>query len=71
MATSVATVPNPAQEVPLDFPYPLPAAPYRELKLLLKPSGTLPISASAFNLQYLFDNFMRGKSRQECKYLFD
>ena len=60
MATSIATVTNTATRIPSGFRFPLPAAPYREIKLVAKTTGALPISAGAFNLQYLIDNFKTG-----------
>jgi CRP-like cAMP-binding protein len=65
MATNFANVTNTAPRVPLGFPLPSPTAPYRGLKLVAKTTSTLPISAAAFNLQYLLDKFMPGKSRRD------
>jgi len=69
MATCFATLSNPAQGIPLSFPF--PTAAFGESKLVAKTSSTLPISASAFNLQYLLDSFMPGKSLPEYLPLFN
>ena len=39
MATSIATVTNTATRIPSGFRFPLPAAPYREIKLVAKTTG--------------------------------
>jgi len=70
MATSsFATVTNTAQRIPFGFTCLVPATPYREL--VAKTTSLLPISAAAFNLQYLLDNFTPGKSRREHQPLPD
>jgi hypothetical protein len=69
MATSFATVTNTAPRIPPDFPRLVPAALHREL--VAKTTSTLPISVAAFNLQYLFDNFMPEGSHREYQSLFD
>jgi len=63
MATTFATVTSTAQRLALGFPCLVPAAPHREF--VAKAATTLPISASAFNLQYLLDNFTPDESSPE------
>jgi hypothetical protein len=69
MATCFATLSNPALGFPLRFP--IPAALYGESKLVAKTASTLPISAGAFNLQYLLDNFGPAKSRRVAQPVHD
>ena len=71
MATSLATVTNPALGITLDFRFTFPTTAYPEFKLAARSTSTQPISAGAFNLQYLLDNFGPAKSRREFRPVHD
>jgi len=70
MATCFATLTYTAQCIPLDFDFPFPASHHCDFNFVPKATGMKPISAGAFNLQYLLDNFGPEKSGDEDESIY-
>ena len=67
MATSFATIKSAARSIPVSYPFPLPPAEQRRLKVVPKGMSAMPGQAAALVPQILPDKLLAGKRRREYR----
>ena len=65
MATAFATMTSTTPRIPLGRTFPLPPAPYHNLRVVSNRIDASPRPASAFDIQDFLNRFFPGKSRRE------